>query len=353
MVDNYLSKKIRFISFLSMILVVFLHSYNLGEEIIEKSSTEKGFVFFIQYFISQGIARIAVPIFFSISGYLFFLNKQTLFGGYILSLKKKTKSLVLPYLFWSIFGFLIFFLLQSLPQTTMFFKNKHIIDYSLHEIFDVIFIHPIPFQLWFIRDLFLFIFLSPLILFIIKYLKIFAVFFLLGLWLLNFDFIFFSTEAILFYIFGSSLGFYKLNLKKKNQPFTYLIILWIVLVFLEALFYTLNFNIYLILHTLHKFNILTGVFSIWFFYDLLYERTNVFKLGLFRYSMVSFFVYAFHEPLLEFTKIILFKFLGRSNYSVLFIYIISPMFVLSTCFLIGIFLKKYYPVFYTTITGGR
>lgn len=353
MIDEYLSKKIRIISFFSMILVVLLHSYNLGEEIIEQSYSKKGFVFFIQYFISQGIARIAVPVFFTISGYLFFLKKTKVFDDYILNIQKKLKSLVLPYLLWSIFGFILFFLLQIFPQTAIFFKSKHLIDYTFYEIFNVIFLHPIPFQLWFIRDLCLFILLSPLFLLLIKYLKLLYIAILIVAWFLHFDFIFFSTEGIMFFSLGSFFAFNKLNIGRKQEWLNMLIILWLLLVLCETALYTIGFDNFVLLHALHKVNIVIGISSIWFFYDFLERNTNVLRSSFFSFSAFSFFVYAFHEPFLEFLKIILFKLLGRSNFSMLSIYLISPIIMISFCFFIGVYLKKHFPVLFSTITGAR
>jgi fucose 4-O-acetylase-like acetyltransferase len=131
MIKEYLSEKLRIISFSSMILIVFLHSYNLGDEIIKinTSIADRSFVFFLQYFISQGIARVAVPIFFAISGYLFFVNRKNTLGDYAVNLQKRFKSLVVPYLFWSISFFLFFLFLQLLPQTASLFKQKLIINY--------------------------------------------------------------------------------------------------------------------------------------------------------------------------------------------------------------------------------
>ena len=68
MMNNYLKNKITTISFLLMIMVVNIHSYNLLPII------PKGYNTFIQDLFSQGFSRIAVPLFFIISGYLFFLN---------------------------------------------------------------------------------------------------------------------------------------------------------------------------------------------------------------------------------------------------------------------------------------
>ncbi len=66
--NKYLSDKLRVITFISMIMVVIVHSnhqrLNLGGEILR---LDAGFNAFIQFFFSEGIARVAVPIFFIIS----------------------------------------------------------------------------------------------------------------------------------------------------------------------------------------------------------------------------------------------------------------------------------------------
>ena len=81
--DKYISNKIKNISLIMTFFVVILHSNNLEDSTVFNINT------LIQNFIGQGIVRIAVPIFFLISGYLFFykfkpskeayLKKYTLF----------------------------------------------------------------------------------------------------------------------------------------------------------------------------------------------------------------------------------------------------------------------------------
>ena len=69
--NKYLSDKLRIISLISMIMVVFLHSYNVTVKFSSGNmSFNDGYNVFIQNFFSQGITRIAVPIFFCISGCL-------------------------------------------------------------------------------------------------------------------------------------------------------------------------------------------------------------------------------------------------------------------------------------------
>ena len=67
--DKYLSKKIYHISFALMLLIVFLHAYNIGVANNTYATTQYPVNLFVQNFVSQGIARIAVPMFFMISGY--------------------------------------------------------------------------------------------------------------------------------------------------------------------------------------------------------------------------------------------------------------------------------------------
>lgn len=57
--------------------VVFLHTYgtkaNLSNGVVEAANTGY-WVDFCQNLVSQGIARTAVPLFFLLSGYFFFLG---------------------------------------------------------------------------------------------------------------------------------------------------------------------------------------------------------------------------------------------------------------------------------------
>jgi surface polysaccharide O-acyltransferase-like enzyme len=119
-------------------------------------------VSFLQYFISQGLFRLPTPIFFSISGYLFFLNMKGKQSEFILKFKKRIKTIVIPYLFWSTSGVLIYFALQIIPQSRAFFNKELVINYSLLKLLNTIFFNPVPGQLWYLRDLIMLVFLSPI-----------------------------------------------------------------------------------------------------------------------------------------------------------------------------------------------
>lgn len=355
MIDKYLSDKLKVISFFSMIMVVFLHSYNLEENILQDPCITKGYSFLVQFFISQGLARIAVPIFFIISGYLLFLNKNYTSIEYFLILKKRFKSLVIPYLFWSCLLFVVFFLLQSLPQAAPFFKQKHIINYTFTEVLQAIFIYPIPFQLWFIRDLFILIFFSPLLYVIIKYAKNLLLLILLTTWWFQFDFIIFSNEAILFFTVGGTLAVKKLDLNIQifSKISILLLFLWVFIILSETILVYKSILNKSILNSIHKSGILVGIVAIWSVYDFLHLKTNIINLKFISLTKTSFFIYVCHEPLLEILKIVSYKIFGSSQFLKLIVYFTIPLLIIPIFILVGFWFKKNAPNFFSIVTGGR
>ena len=81
----HLSQKLRIISFISIILVVLIHSQFLAKETFVLNRA-------FQFFFSYGITTVAVPFFFSISGYLFFSIPIIYLGSTFLKLRKELKQ---------------------------------------------------------------------------------------------------------------------------------------------------------------------------------------------------------------------------------------------------------------------
>ncbi|MFY8005186.1 MAG: acyltransferase family protein, partial [Chitinophagaceae bacterium] len=97
-ISAFTSSKMRFWSFISMVLLVFVHGYNLNDRYLQPWSTVNepiGFNSFIQYFLANALFRFRIPLLFIISGYLFALGegKET----HKQRVKKRLKTLLLPY----------------------------------------------------------------------------------------------------------------------------------------------------------------------------------------------------------------------------------------------------------------
>lgn len=129
---NLQSKTIDFLRFPMMVMIVFIH---IG---ISKQC-DNSIVTTIYTLFSQILSRIGVPLFFVFSGYLFFFSKdntQTTFNKntYLYKLKKRAKTLLVPYLFWN--ALMIVFVL-IMQKTTLFLPYNHLSIHSLKDFYFV------------------------------------------------------------------------------------------------------------------------------------------------------------------------------------------------------------------------
>ena len=350
---QYLSQKIKRISFLLIIMVVFLHSYNIdikqGGKVLVFA---KDWNWFLQNFISNGLTRIAVPMFFLISGYLFFLDQKFGLNEIWLKIKKRFKTLVVPYLIWTLFGLLLYFTLQSIPQSQSFFTKKLIKDYTVLEWLNAIFNEPIPYQLWFLKDLIVMVFLSPMIYFAIKNLRAVFLLTMFGFWLFNQDTVFLTSEALLFF----SLGIY-INIQANKtiaiapSKTVLLVMIWLGLLATKTALGFFNFpEIYITLCL--KASIISGLLAFWQLYDLV-AKTNWKATILDQWMGFSFFLYAFHEPFFTIIKKAFFAMLPKTPLSYFIVYCITPVIIIAIALLLGKFLKDKMKPFYGLITGNR
>jgi len=355
--NNYLSLKLKVVSFFAIILVVFLHSYNLivkvnADHVI---SLNKGYGPFIQELISQGITRVAVPIFFTISGYLFFLGLKGSLPEFKKKMRKRVKTLVLPYLLWSILGILLYFVLQSLPVIQHYFTKKLISEYSVIELFETIFLNPIPYQFWFIRDLITLTILSPILFWLLRFFKIWLALFLIVIWFYNLDFIIVANEALLFFVIGGYLVLHQQGWILRHFSSKETIILsisWIAIISIKTTLVHFDFSI-IATNIIHKFGILIGVLAAWGIYDFFVKRMETKESKLSILFSFTFFIFAFHEPILTILKKGFFSILGRGEMISTIIYFAAPTIAIISSIFIGYFLKKATPQFYSLLTGGR
>ncbi len=352
----YLSNKIKIISFISIILVVFLHSYNYDTK--QNGSVilfEKSAFWFVENYISNGLTRIAVPFFFIFSGFLFFLNYSNTLKEINLKFRKRINTLFVPYLFWSVFGILIYFLLQNIPVIKTFFTKELIVDFSLVKWIETIFINPIPYQLWFIRDLIILVLLSPILFLSIRYLKIVTILLFFSIWMYSdFSVLSNSIEALFFYSLG---GYIVLNRDKWNIIFLkghaiLLIILWFAILAFSVILKFVEYNV-ITQMIVHKISIIIGLISVWNVYDLLYIKQEKIINRILAMSSTTFFIYASHEPLLTILKKILFIILGKKEINYIEIYFIAPILAIILTYLAGNFLKRNFTKLYSIITGNR
>jgi fucose 4-O-acetylase-like acetyltransferase len=344
----YTSVKIRIISFTAIIAVVFLHAYNLdmaGPDVVLFPKTP---LWALEQFISYGLTRVAVPLFFAVSGYFFFSGRGTLRE----KIRKRFRTVFLPFLIWSLLGIALYFILQSIPASAKFFTRELVRDYSWMTFLDKVFIHPIPYQLWFLRDLMVLVICSPVMLLLIKKIPIPLLIVLFAIWWMDFDAIRNSDEAVLFFVAGGCVAMHRPDWPERPVKNAGLfLMLWpmllalkIVLMYHEAATFWIT--------SCHKAAILLGLLSVWGGFDVLFRgRENPPKwMPL---TALTFFVFAAHEPLLTVVKKSLLAVAGGSQTAFLTVYLAAPLMAISGCLIAGAWLRRYLPALYGALSGGR
>ena len=327
----YLSNKIRVLSFLSMILIVMLHA-NVMEISIGQSR-------YIQKTMTEEITRIAVPLFFLISGYLFFIHCDGSRTFFLKKMRRRVRSLVVPYLILTILGGVVLFIA----------KKEDSLWYS---IIDSILISPKFFyQLWFAHDLIIMSFLSPLFYLFLKkiphlWILVCPVWLTGHYWsLLNIV----TIESLFFWGMGGiiALHFPKLaeyqSVNRKDLV-TGILIFWLFISFFIA--YT-GRPFYI-----HGLNLLMGIYVIWGGYDIIYPLINHY-LPYIHLTKYSFFLYLFHEPVLTGIKKLMLLIVELNQFTSLAIYITAPILTIFIVLYSGMCLKKYVPSLFQIINGGR
>lgn len=174
-----ISRSIHVLRFPLAVMVVFIHSFGMGKidcsnAELCSSLTSYDVYNYIRIYISNIVCQVAVPLFFFISGYLFY-QKLSVWNWDIWKNKMRSRfwTLLVPYLIWNIIRLLFN---NFLLNENITFNGSHIWWHYLWV--DSGYINwkgtlislsaPLHIPFWFIRNLIVIIFFTPLIYIIIK-----------------------------------------------------------------------------------------------------------------------------------------------------------------------------------------
>lgn len=312
-------------------MVVFRHSLNhiafFGHW---KSESISGFV--------EGgfstLTEVAVPIFFIISGFFFFNKTYYSLNSYSNMVIKKSKSLVMPFFIWNIFGAFILLI------THKFIYEDCLIDYF------VAFLRSDWYgPLWYIRTLIIFMLVYPIYGWMYCYnsswLYLLCFIIILYFWI-PVDCNWISTEGLLFFLLGGYLS-QKYNLIPIHIP-SYIVIIamccWIILCFTHPIWEK----------TIWKFNTILGICVLWKIIDYIPPKLKIRFLSITPYS---FFIFVNHFYLLKSMKVTLANFFPQNEIIALLAYFLLPLITIIVLFYIGKYWYKKYPKSYLFVTGGR
>lgn len=351
-----LSIKIAGISFCLMVGVVLAHSTTVAYD-----TKPKDVVWFLQQLYLDKLSAVIVTTFFFISGYLFFLSfkKMEVFclTPFKEKIKKRFATLVLPYLFWCLFWFLFMYCIQFVPFISRGFALPlHQMDHFQQ--FYYLFLEPINYPFWFLRELILYVLISPVLYVVIRYMKLFALFVLFVMALFStsfltiFDVSIFKYFMLFFYLLGaySALNSIKLTLNVNPAVVVFMFFSWIFvsafLLYGEVYFIEKSWLTKLFTNLL----IVWGCLSCWLLYDVLDKRYDFKHKSIYNYG---FFIYATHGILILFLNKAFATFFVLTQFQLLIVYIFSFVFITLLCFIMAVVFKKYLPKLYTLSTGNR
>lgn len=363
---QYLSDKLRVLSLVSIILVLYIHSGFHADEIEGMVVNDS-----VQTFVSGMMGRCAVPLFYVISGYLFFLKVPEGMKSIYGKMRKRVGTLVVPYIIGCLFFVGFGVLMAVLPGVSKYMNSSMMPLFSMPigEILRSIFYDagngsPCAFQLWFLRDLILIVATSPLWYLLLKHLRWILVVTCFGFTYLHIQFIPFF--ALFWFLFGGQFvqvknkygGALNEECRMNNEESGRnegLITVIACVVFL-ALSITQLFLPDAVNWEYIKIPIiLLGIIALWRAYDMIMGKG--FELNKHRWlataCQFTFFIYLFHEPTLNIVRKLIVVVLGKNELGYLASYLISPWIFTVCAVFAGLLFRKYLPKVYNICTGGR
>lgn len=304
--------------------------------------------------ITRVIAFDACPIFFFISGYLFFLKQESIISKW----KKRMRSIVLPYFIWCLIGFLIPFVIQNVLGLSSLYqgsKMKLISDFEFLDYFKMFWNirdgAPILMPLWFLRNLIVLVALTPIFALMVRFTKIIFPMLLF----INYVFFHFGllcVSSIDLFFFGMGCWF-SLNYSGKmfscldGLNFPVIAVLWWGF-FLTTMFFYVKAGCVEIFHNLFMIVDCLFMYKVVRFLSRKYELKFLIKL-----SQASFFIYLFHEPWMGYAVKLFFKFFRLEGF---FAYIFPWALCLATItcsYIVYLGLKRFAPRLLSVAVGSR
>lgn len=347
-ISPYNSKKIAILNSVAIVLVLLLHSYFL-------EAADYPVVQTVQLFTgTNGISGVAVPLFYFISGVLFFKSVNRVMDC-ISGIRKRIRSLLVPYIIWNVIFVGWYLVMSMIPRISGFVNSDMLSHFSINTPFaslDYLLLEPAGFHLWFLRDLILYVLVSPLIYVACKRFPLVALLLFLVLfgWINRCGLPYFSAGAVVAMHYGLDI-FDKGLFKSKAVRFILLTL------FGAKCIMTMMPSCDAILHNPYFQQIanMAGIILVWWGYDVMFRAfsTGTLEKTLLYISKYSFFIYLFHEPALNIIKKLGLFILGVDNMSLLVLYLVSPILMTAIAIGVAIIIKNIVPKLYSIAVGGR
>lgn len=293
--DKTVSDTIRNLRFPLIVMVVMLHTYIIDEVMLGRVYVPEGMYPHFDvavYVLKACFGEVAIPLFFVISGYLFFINvDKFVFNTYRNKLKKRVSSLLIPYLCWNSLFILFVFVIQLFHPEWTGEKNM-VADFTLTYWIDAYWeLSNGLIPLWYVRDLMVISLFTPIIYYIIRKTGLLLPILLGALYLMN-EFKYMpglGTRCSFLFVLGAYFGIKKINFfALANRYLAMLLAGYATLIFVDTYCMCVGLNC----GSLNQGVLLAGVFALSAVFYNLTKKHNLQLPAIFAES--SFFIFVFH-----------------------------------------------------------
>jgi len=303
-----------------------------------------------------------VPLLSMVSGWLFFsFDANDARAALTQRIRRRFTSLYLPLVFWNALCLAVLLLLFAanpadplFPALNIRFASAGPMDYA-NAVFGIT-AHPVAFQFWFVRDLFVTTLISPLLWFCLRHAPYIGMAVLGSAWITGSDLlIFFRTDVVFFFYLGAFVRIRGIPLQIGRRTALWLLAAYLVLVVLRALApigIDLSGHRPQLLTAATRSMRLIGVLACWGIF-LQLARTH-FGAVVARYGGLAFFLHAAHFPLLAEVKILLWRLLPAQNDTWMLVhYLASVTLTVAIGISAGLMLATMAPRWFALMNGGR
>ncbi len=288
-------KKKTVVSFVLSIFIFWIHIASFGQYLLTSSgeSVSRTIVIFCSSIFTDTFSRLAVPLFFIISGAVLFRDYDN--SKYAYKVKSRIWSLLIPYLFWNVVG-MLFEIVTSYTFISKFFLSREKFVLTIPNVIEGIFFYKCNGPFWFICTLIIFVIISPIFEFLAKRKTTAFISVLLFILLSQFDVpvistLLYKTSSLTFYMVGCIIGKHYMRqfTSEKGKLFS-IVSLCIFLICTVIWFFrsigVLRFSVVvnIILLTIYAL-------SFWVAADLM---LNIKKISVKPIFYDNFFIYAMH-----------------------------------------------------------
>ncbi|HZE91535.1 MAG TPA: acyltransferase [Rhizobacter sp.] len=341
--------RLAMIRFPLIVLVVCYHNES-GGEFTQQLQGAPALAFAVD-FLANSLGGIRVPVFFLIAGYVFFRNFHADASWFGEKLQSRARSLLLPLIAWTALWMLVLSIAQKLPVTAALLSGKSIwsttlVELSAHRLIlgfigqgHQLFLY----HLWFLRDLFVLVLLTPVIYLLIKGTRGWATLFVLVGWVSGMAISWASSDALFFFFLGCHLAIAGKSIFWADKAGLYAVLGWIMLRMMGSSLPPVGEKLWVVCGVVAILCLSAGLARVPWALDVLR-----------RASRYSFFIFAAHEPVLTMVRRLYFAALPlHAPFDVFMAYFVIVLLTISLLVFTFKGMERVAPRVLQVMNGGR